>query len=284
MQTLRKISVSLLILLAAVSSSVTMARAACNGTPGPSGTVELQVGSTKRTFLLRLPPGYDARSPRPTVLAFHGFTMNAHLMESLVDLTGAWPEALVIYPQGLPRQFETMPVGSQPGWQVTAGELGDRDLAFVDAMLAWLRENHCLDEKKVYALGYSNGAFFSHLLGCTRPDAIAGLAAAAGGTLCTPTHPRPVILSHGTGDTLVDYEQGVAAARVWARLDGCNAPPENGTAGCAQAGACTNAPVILCTYNGGHTYDSSFTRQAVQFFKNRGPAEDVTERESSSAQ
>lgn len=284
MQILQKIRVSLLILLATVSSSVAMARAACDGTSGPSGTVELQVGSTKRTFLLRLPPGYDARSPRPGVLAFHGFTMNAHLMESLVDLTEAWPEALAIYPQGLLRQFETLPVGSQPGWQVAAGELGDRDLAFVDAMLAWLRENHCLDEKKVYALGYSNGAYFSHLLGCVRPDAIVGLAAAAGGVLCTPTRPRPVILSHGIGDTLVDYEQGVSAARVWARLDGCNAPPENGSAGCAQAGSCTNAPVVLCTYDGGHVYDNSFTGQAVQFFKSPGLVEDVIADKSNSSQ
>jgi poly(3-hydroxybutyrate) depolymerase len=278
MHILQKILVSLLILLASISSSVVMVYATCNGTPGVSGTVELQVGSTKRIFLLRLPPGYDARSPRPAVLAFHGFTMNAHLMESLVDLTEAWPEALAIYPQGLLRQFETLPVGSQPGWQVTAGEFGDRDLAFVDAMLTWLRENHCLDEKKVYALGYSNGAYFSHLLGCIRPDAIAGLAAAAGGTLCTPTRPRPVILSHGIGDTLVDYEQGVAAARVWARSDGCNAPPENGTAGCTQAGSCANASVVLCSYDGGHTYDNSFTGQAVRFFKNLKPVEGVAER------
>jgi len=284
MQTLRKIRVSLLLLLASVLNSGAITHAACDGTPGPSGTVELQVGSTKRAFLLRLPSGYDARSPRPAVFAFHGFTMNAHLMESLVDLTEAWPEALAIYPQGLLRQFETLPVGSQPGWQVTAGELGDRDLVFIDTMLAWLRENHCLDEKKVYALGYSNGAFFSHLLGCVRPDAIAGLAAAAGGALCTPTRPRPVILSHGIGDTLVDYEQGVAAARVWARSDGCGTPPENESAGCAQAGSCTNAPVILCTYDGGHTYDNSFTGQAVQFFKSPGLVGNVTADKSNSSQ
>jgi glycosyltransferase involved in cell wall biosynthesis len=66
-------------------------------------------------------------------------------------------------------------------------------------------------------MGLSNGGYFAHLLGCERPKAIAAIAPAAGGSKCEPRMPLPVIISHGTTDTLVGYDQAVAAAQAWAR-------------------------------------------------------------------
>jgi polyhydroxybutyrate depolymerase len=252
---------------ALVVFAVAQAQGACDGNVGEAGAVKLTVGSVQRTALVRLPASYDARSPRPVLFVFHGFTMTAHLMESLVNFSEAWPEAIVVYPQGLPRRFERWGPGSQPGWQITAGELDGRDLAFFDAMLGWLRAHHCVDERRVFATGFSNGGYFSHLLGCERAQALAAIAPAAGGAKCQPKSPLPVLMTHGTADTLVDYTEAVQAAADWSRRDGCKQPPKTGERGCAAAQSCAQAPVILCTHPGGHHYDESFTAEAVRFFK-----------------
>ena len=259
----------ILVLAAAIAASAGDARAACDGKPGEAGAVKLAVGPVQRMALVRLPPDYDARTARPVVFVFHGFTMNSHMMESMVDFAAAWPEAIVVYPQGLNRQFESWRVGSHPGWQLSVGELEDRDLAFFDSMLEWLRANQCIDEKRVFAMGYSNGGYFSHLLACERPNAVAAIAPAASGARCEPRAPRPVIVSHGTADTLVGYDEGVAAARAWAQRNGCKSPPQSVAAGCSRAESCSQVPVVMCTHRGGHEYDGSFTREAVEFFKMR---------------
>jgi polyhydroxybutyrate depolymerase len=268
-RTMRKTAVVELAMAAAIAASAVLARAACDGKPAEVGAVKLAVGAVQRMALVRVPADYDARRPRAVVLVFHGFTMTARLMESFVNVAEAWPEAIVVYPQGLNREFASWRVGSYPGWQISPGELGDRDLAFFDALIGWLRANHCVDEKRVFAMGFSNGGYFSHLLGCERPDAIAAIAPAAGGLRCSPWTARPVIISHGTADALVSYDEGVTAAQAWAKRNGCKAPPKSGTAGCSQAEACVKAPVTLCTNRMGHEYDESFTRAAVEFFKSR---------------
>jgi len=258
-------------LIAAVAIAVVAftgtARAVCDGTVGDAGAVKLPVGSQQRIALVRLPDRYDARTPRPVVFAFHGFTMNAHQLESLLELTAQWPEAIVVYPQGTPRRFERWGAGAQPGWQITAGELGDRDLAFFDALLVWLRARHCIDERRVFAMGFSNGGYFSHLLGCERPRALAAIAPVAGGAKCEPKSPLPVIMNHGTGDWLVEYQEAVQASVAWAKRDGCQVPPKTWAIGCAAAESCRTAPVVLCTHGDGHAYDPAFTAEAVRFFK-----------------
>src|SRR6185503_13384235 len=98
--------------------------------------------------------------------------------------------------------------GTGPGfaWQGRSGELGDRDLKFFDAMLMWLSTNACVDEKRVFVLGYSNGAGLAYLLACERADRLAGIAIVSGRMECTPTHAKPTILTHGVADATIGYE------------------------------------------------------------------------------
>ena len=238
----------------------------CGRSAVSSGTIELDVPPLKRLFLLRLPDGYDGKSPRPVIVVFHGFTMNAHLMESLADFAAAWPEAVVVYPQGLPRRFEAMArAGAQPGWQISTGELDDRDLSFFDALVGWLRRNLCVEDR-VFVSGYSNGAYFANLLGCERASLVAGVAAASGGATCAPKEPRPVIITHGTRDPVLAYDQGVVAASAWAHANRCAEPPKAGAPACAEAKACSSA-LVFCTVDGGHEYDRGFARKAAELWK-----------------
>ncbi len=251
----------LLAIVGAVLAPVTAVAAVCDGTPPPSGVQTLDVAGVMRTFVVRAPARHDGRVPAPVVLAFHPFGMNAQYMQGRAPISRAWPEALSVYPEGLGRAGS-----AAPSWQGQPGELGDRDLAFFDAMLAWLDGHTCVDRTRVFVLGYSNGAGLAHLLACERSRAIAGAAVAAGRLSCRPAAPVPVVLSHGMQDRTIGYAQGVEASRAWAAANGCTAPPRAGVQGCVAADGC-GAATRLCTHPGGHEYETGFTKTVAEFFK-----------------
>jgi poly(3-hydroxybutyrate) depolymerase len=120
------------------------------------------------------------------------------------------------------------PGSAAPSWQGRPGELADRDVAFFDA--------------------------------------VAGAAIAAGRLSCVPEASKPIILGHGVRDTTIDYATGLEAARAWARVNRCTAPPRAGAPGCVGGDQC-GAATTFCTHPGGHEYDPAFTRAAVEFFK-----------------
>ena len=80
-----------------------------------------------------------------------------------------WPEAIAVYMQGLNTPGAlTDPEGKKPGWQKTVGDQNDRDLKFFDAVLATLKKDYKVDEKRIYATGHSNGGGFTYLLWAAR--------------------------------------------------------------------------------------------------------------------
>src|SRR5260370_8326604 len=89
----------------------------------------------------------------------------------------SWPEAIVVYPQGLPTPGIIMdPKGERPGWQREPGQEHDRDLKFVDAILPKLREKYSVDPFRIYATGFSTGRIFPYLLLSPRPTPFLPLA------------------------------------------------------------------------------------------------------------
>jgi polyhydroxybutyrate depolymerase len=240
------------------------ARAACDGTPLPSGLQMLDVAGARRTFVVRSAFDSDPKTRAPVVFALHPFGMNAQYMQSRAPVGRAWPQAIAVFPDGLSRGRGG---GLAPSWQGRPGELADRDLAFFDAMLAWLDEKGCIDKARVFVLGYSNGAGLAYLLACERRAAVAGIAIAAGRLGCSPAGARPVIMSHGVADRTIGYDSAIAASKAWAGANGCAAPPATGVPGCVQGQSCGGGAVTLCTHGGGHEYDGSFTKAAVEFFQ-----------------
>jgi len=248
--------------LAVIALAPAVAFAACDGAPLPTSRPTVTVDGAPRAFIVRTASTYNGRTPAPVVFAFHPFGMNGDYMAVRAPITREWREAIAIYPTGAPRPGS----GATPQWQSAAGDLADRDLHFFDAMLEWVREHACVDSRRVYALGYSNGAGFAYLLACERANVVAGLAIASGRLGCEPSRPLPVIINHGTQDSTIPLDAAARAAVAWSTVDRCAAPPKAVANGCVTATGCS-APVALCTYAGGHEYDSSFTATAVQFFK-----------------
>lgn len=161
------------------------------------------------------------------------------------------------------------PTGSGPAEPTpTAGPAGNRDLAFTTALLDRLERDYCIDQARVFATGFSNGAFFSHLLGCTMADRFAAIAPVSGGliTACTPSRAVPVLIQHGTHDPLVDVQQARKARDMWLGIDQCR---EHAGNGCEWHRQCRDgAEVEYCEHDGGHHWPAEAAPRIWSFFRN----------------
>ena len=73
----------------------------------------------------------------PLVFDFHGHGGTAKHAARTHHFHEAWPEAVVVYMQGLNTPGKlTDPEGKKSGWQSGPGDQKDRDLKFFDAVLA----------------------------------------------------------------------------------------------------------------------------------------------------
>ena len=137
-------------------------------------------------------------------------------------------------------------------------------------MIASLETDYCVDEKRVFSAGFSNGGFLSYRLACELSDKIAAVAPVSGGlrmaaSACTPKRPVPLLHIHGTGDIVVPYNGGGLGAAnpvsysidAFKTKNGCAAGAgkvvlTNGDATCTKWDGCTSgADVELCTITGG---------------------------------
>ena len=94
------------------------------------------VDGVTREALVRIPAGAE-QGGAPVVFVYHGHGGSMKQAASSMPIHRHWPEAIVVFPQGLPTLGKlTDRAGRQSGWQATAGAQGDRDLKLFDAIFA----------------------------------------------------------------------------------------------------------------------------------------------------
>jgi len=245
----------------------------------PSPTVmKWMIGGVERRGLVFAPAalpriGMGTIAKRPLVFAFHGHGGTARGASLSMRLQARWPEAIVVYLQGLPTASPIDPQGRLPGWQREAGENGDRDLKLVDAALASLREQFPVDDTRIYATGFSNGAFFTYLLWAARGKTFAAFAPCAGllGADLHPAEPRPVLAIGGENDRLVTFDRWQQTLATVRGIDGAAAAGAPCGSGCTRYPSAKNAPVEAITHPGGHVYPPWAAEKVVAFFKSLQP-------------
>lgn len=122
-------------------------------------TRTLQHDGRSRTYIVHVPPKYDAKQPTPVVLIFHGGGSNA---EQTVRFTGLNEKAdketfIAVYPNGTGRlesYLLTWHGGNCCGY---AMQNNVDDVGFTRAMLDDLATVLNVDAKRVFATGISNG-------------------------------------------------------------------------------------------------------------------------------
>jgi polyhydroxybutyrate depolymerase len=228
------------------------------------------VDGVEREALVFAPTAESPRGSHPLIFAFHGHGGNMN-GASHWGLHERWPQAIVVYPQGLDTPSILDPRGRKPGWQRLAGDQGNRDLRFTDAMLATMRQKFKVDDRRVFATGFSNGAFFTLLLWIERRDTFAAFAVVAGALDPSQhlTMAKPVLHIGGQADPLVTpakFEPTIAAER---QIDGALGQAVACGAGCTRYVG-SKAEVRTFIHPGGHVYPPNAAELTVDFFRQAG--------------
>jgi polyhydroxybutyrate depolymerase len=219
-----------------------------------------------RTYLQYVPKGYDGTKPVPLVLEFHGYGSNAR---EQINYGNFKPEAdrdtfIVVAPNG----------GSSAG-----GRHFDlvKDVGMTGALLDRLEKELCIDAKRVYATGMSDGGAMTSFLACRPHDRIAafGPVALTIQPFNCPAGNAPIMAFHGTADPVVRFNGGKVnccggialpaiptALAKWAKRNGCSPTPTdstvNGEVTKRTWSGCANGDVTFFIINGGgHTWPGS---------------------------
>jgi polyhydroxybutyrate depolymerase len=230
---------------------------------GESKMMRWKIDGVEREAIVYSPTAKSPQGKAPLVLAFHGHGDSAENFQG-VELQQHWAQAVVVYAQGLPSTRDGL-----AGWQVEGGKDGDRDLKFVDQMLATLRKQFSVDDARIYSTGFSNGANFTYLLWAVRPQVFAAFAPVAARILPS-VHlmvPRPLLHVGGTEDRQIaftDQKEAIEAAR---RANGATGKGEPCGQYCTRYEAKDGAPVMTIIHNGGHIYPLEVAQYTVDFFR-----------------
>ncbi len=172
-----------------------------------------------KEYILYVPDSYDGTSDVPLMLNFHGFGGTAEEYLNYADMRSLaeMDTFLLVYPQG------TL-LDGDPHWNAGLESEENKsdadDFGFVEALIDELSSAYSIDETRVYACGYSNGAFFAYALACYHGDRIAAIGSVAGTMMeetyanCGPSHPTAVVSIHGTSDKVVPYDGGEGLVSV----------------------------------------------------------------------
>src|SRR5262249_21797838 len=214
-------------------------------------------------------PAKASKSP-PLVFVFHGHGGTAKHAATRYAYHKHWPEAVTVYPQGLPTPGKlTDKEGKKAGWQHGVGDQKDRDLKFFDSMLASLKKDYKGDEKRIYASGHSNGGGFTYTLWAARGETFAALAPSSAVLVegFDKLKPKPVLHLAGEKDALVKYDWQKRMMDRLRKLNGCDETGKEAGKHCTQYGSKDGPVVVTYVHPGGHEFPKEAPARIVEFFK-----------------
>ncbi len=245
----------------------------CQGKEKLAGDLDwtIKSGGIDRTVHVHVPASYDPNLGVPVVLDFHGYSSSGTQQAQYSGMNAKSDGAgfVAVHADG---------TGALRSWNAgaccgTAASDKIDDVAFVSSLLDELTKKLCVDDKRVFATGLSNGGFLSHRLACElsgRIAAIAPVAGVMGVSTCNPTRAVPVMHFHGTSDPLVPYNgnntgyPSVAdTIAQWASRNKCTDTAQTmfqkDDVTCKTQSQCAaGSEVTLCTVDGGgHTWPGS---------------------------
>ncbi|MFD1048769.1 alpha/beta hydrolase family esterase, partial [Kibdelosporangium lantanae] len=150
------------------SAMVLTGKQALDFSGGVSAEDNFGIGGYDRDYWLHLPATYQPNQAVPVVMAFHGRKGNGLDIEAFSGLDAL--NAIVVYPVGLKGEAD------QPAWQGAPYQPPSDDVLFVSDLLDTLQNAYCVDPRRIYATGKSNGGGFTALLACRLQNRIAAFA------------------------------------------------------------------------------------------------------------
>jgi polyhydroxybutyrate depolymerase len=254
------------------------------------GTIDSAGG--QRNYILFVPNHHDGNTPLPLLLDLHGLTMTA---QQQARVSGFRPQAetegyVYIAPSGLPNT--TMGEPPRVGNMWSDRDENSIDLVFLRALIADIESRGCIDLRRVYVTGCSQGGSLTNLIMCTSEDIVAAVVPVCGTTFfdlerrCTLDRPVSTMLVIGTEDELncaqsedgsgkgaigvtcvKDYQSIMVAKNM---CTGQSKPTVDGV--CESVDQCAGGTeVVICSPNVGHvaysTMDMNVAKEGWAFLK-----------------
>ncbi len=230
---------------------------------GPAVVTAQSVNAGRGDLPVTVPSSYASDAAAPLIVLLHTMGRTGAAQDEymgLSDLANAYG-FIMVAPDGTPSEAED-PLRF---WDASAAccnwegaELDDS--AYLMALVDAVKAEYRIDEKRIFMLGHSNGAFMAHRMAHDHSGAIAAIVSLAGADQSVerppPAHPVHVLQIHGTADTAIAYEGGELQG---VRYPGARQSVENWAArnGCAAAGADMGTLDLVTTLPG---MESAVTR------------------------
>ena len=198
----------------------------------------ITVDGREREYLVYLPPAYDGRNPVPVVIMFHGGggTARAAARETRWSRKADKENFLMVFPEGSrpdpskPADFRTNGQTWADGSSRFNSEVDD--VGYIRAMIDDLKTHFNLDDKRIHATGFSNGASMTYRVAYELSDTIASAAPVSGALWLEgqgPKRPVPILYITGDSDPLNPLEGGYPRLLIGGRaLGGRKKPPVMG--------------------------------------------------------
>jgi polyhydroxybutyrate depolymerase len=240
-------------------------------------------GGESRTFIVHVPTSYSATTPAPVILDFHPLGGTGSQQEG----SSGWKAkcdsvgCIAIYPDSSKSK------ASDNSWN--AGYCCDNaeknqvdDVGFAKDIIKWIEANACVDPKRIYASGGSNGGGMTYRMACDAADVIAAVApvdfrcvtgtdplastvSASNNTACSCTLPRPITVvawDEAADTSIVPYAGGQTPSFK------TDCPPNGSCVGIGFSSAVVNrdtwAKFDTCTGSAAAAPDNSLCQQYTQ--------------------
>lgn len=193
--------------LLALSVGIVLSGCDANGNSGQNVQHSVLVDGGNRFFELHIPKSATPEASIPLVIAFHGAGGSGPGFQEFARLDGEADKRgfLVAYPSATG-------VNWAEGCNCTRPDIdGVDDIGFVDNLIARVDQDFNIDTSKIYAIGYSQGALFTHRLACERSETFAGSAMVSGmmsipvATTCAPAGAQDIMMMHGENDDVLPW-------------------------------------------------------------------------------
>ena len=167
----------------------------------------IEVNGVERLFRLSAPSS-DAGTKLPIVIAFHGGGGAGEDFQQQTEFDQLGEQEKFIMAYAIAESDRT---ASEGEWFLNSAATSRDDNDFAEAIVDELSKAYCVDEDRLYAIGYSLGSMFTYEVACQLNHRFAAVASFAGTMPVSPetcdlTGSMAVMHIHGKLDYIIDYD------------------------------------------------------------------------------
>ena len=232
-----------------------------------------------RTFIVHVPSSYSNSTPAPVILDFHPLGGTGSQQEGSSGWKGQCDSVgcIAVFPDS--SKAKASDNSWNAGYCCTNAEKNKvDDVQFARDIVKWLQTNACIDPKRIYASGGSNGGGMTYRLACEAADMIAAAApvdfrcvtgtdplanassvTAANQMTCSCKLPRPISIvayDEGSDNSVVPYN----GAQTPSLATDC--PPNGSCVGIGFPSAKVNAQ-IWAGFDGCGTTTAAYSGNSI---------------------